>query len=100
MATMRFLPSLQEYLKKNGVIYTVRRFFYDPKNNLVFIPGVGACKRQLIDTDGVTKEKLLPYWSQSGFKSVDDWWNKIMDINPTTSTNQLFLYKVDVIRRL
>lgn len=73
MAMMHFLPELQEHLKSRGLIYSVRRFRYDPSIKVVFIPGVGACSRRLVDTPGVTKEALKPYYEESGFDTLEAW---------------------------
>ena len=97
MATMHFLPFLQEYLLKNNFIYTVRRFKYAPGHGVVFIPGVGACHRELIKCN-ITKEDLVPHSGSSGFPTVEDWWNKIVKINPNLPV--LYLYYVSIVRRL
>ena len=94
---MHFLTELQEYLKEHGTIYTVRRFRYDKDTELVFIPGVGGCRRQFILED-IIKYDLKDYYTNSGFETLDDWWNKIVDINP--GLPPLHLYKVEVIRKL
>ena len=65
--------------------------------NAVFIPGVGACKRELV-TENVTKVTLEPYYSSSGFEALSDWWNKIVKINP--GLQPLYLYRIEVYRRL
>ena len=97
MATMSFMPRLQEYLLLNNFVYTVRKYEYDPKRSNVFTPGVGACHRELIKAN-IVREDLAPYSGSSGFQSLDDWWDMIVKINPRLP--ELYLYYVSIIRRL
>lgn len=94
---MHFLPELQRYLLGNNFIYTVRRFRYRDEDTTVFIPGVGSCHRELIK-EGVVQEDLIRYYGSSGFVTLEDWWNKIVLINPNLP--KLYLYYVSVLRRL
>ena len=96
MAKMYFLLQLQEYLLSNNFIYTVRKYRYSDKPDIVFIPGVGACHRELI-RGNVTKNDLQSYSGSSGFASLEDWWNMIIKINP--SLPKLYLYYVCIVRR-
>ena len=64
----------------------------------MFIPEVGACKRTLLG-EVRTREDLEEYWKTSGFESLDDWWAKIKEFNPSPSS-RLYLYKVELTRRL
>lgn len=98
MATMTFFPFLQEYLNQNGLIYTVRRFLYDPPDCMVYIPGVGGCKRQLVKV-GMGVDDLENYYTNSGFSTKEDWWKKILDINKRSSIKPtLYLYKIEKVR--
>lgn len=97
MPTMHFLPKLQTYLLENDFIYTVRRFKYSEDNSTVFIPGVGACHRELIK-ENVVENDLVPYSGSSSFETLQDWWNKIVSLNP--GMPRLYLYYVGLIRRL
>lgn len=98
MPTMTFLPELQTFLKGNGKIYTVRKYLYDKNVELVFIPGVGGCRRELVLED-IIQWDLKDYYAESGFNSVEDWWDKIIEINHGIP-DKLHLYKVEVVRRL
>jgi|SRR3972149_1973263 len=97
MSTMHFMPTLQEYLLKNSSIYTIRKYRYSEDSEAIFIPGVGGCHRELVK-EGVVKDDLVPYYSSSGFGTVEDWWNMVTKINP--SLPRLYLYYVRVVRRL
>jgi len=96
MATMSFMPTLKEYLLRSNYIYTVRSFLYDDKPGNVIVLGVGACHRELVK-EGIHKSDLWDYFSKSGFSSVDAWWDKIVEINPTIP--KLYLYRVEIKRR-
>lgn len=100
MAIMTFLTELQTFLNENREIYSVRRFLYDSNNNIVYIPGVGGCKRRLIKENIRSASELMPYYSKSGFDTVMAWWEKIKEINKgkTSGSNKLYLYHVIKIR--
>ena len=96
---MHFLPVLQKYLKSEHTIYTVRRFLYSENNALVFIKGVGGCRRLLVMQD-VKKDQLVPYYSKSGFTTLEDWWSKIKEINAAYPKEKLHLYKITTVTEL
>lgn len=96
MAKMYFLSQLREYLLSNNFIYTVRKYRYNERPDVVFIPGVGACHREVVKED-VIKSDLHRYSGSSGFVTLDDWWNMIIKINP--SLPKLYLYYVCIVRR-
>jgi len=90
--TMSFLPQLKYYLKGMGIIYTVRK--YKMTDALVDVVDVGKCHRIPVE-EIHSKEDLLPYVKQSGFASLDDWWNKIKEFIPN-GNDPMYLYKVEV----
>ena len=97
MATMTFYPFLQDFLNENGIIYTVRRFLYEPPSGMVYIPGVGGCKRELVFKDVVEKD-LQDYYLFSGFQTREDWWDKIQEINKNYKSSKLYLYRITKVR--
>ena len=80
MTKMRFMPELAEFLNEHGYIYTVRKFRYPLTEGCVEIDGVGRCQRARIG-EASKKSDLEPYADRSGFKTVDDWWKKIKELN-------------------
>lgn len=93
MPTMSFMPQLKEFLLRNRLIYTVRK--YKMVEAVVDISGVGKCNR--IPQGVVTKrEELLPCIEQSGFASVKDWWAKVRYFTPDESV-PLYLYRVEIV---
>jgi len=97
MAKMYFMDFLRDYLNTNLTIYTVRRFFYDPPEGMVFIPGVGGCHRDLLKED-VGIYDLESYYKESGFKTKEAWWSKIKEINKSHPDSKLYLYKIVKVR--
>ena len=99
---MHFLDFLQVYLNENKEIYTVRRFLYEPDNKMVFIPGVGACRRTLVgallNNSEDAEELLTIYAPKSGLGTFEAWWNKIQMINRKHPTPSLYLYKIVKVR--
>ena len=93
---MYFLQQLREYLLANNFIYTVRRYRYSNKPDVIYILGVGACHREIVKED-VTKSDLHRYYGSSGFQTLEDWWAKIVMINPRLP--KLYLYYVCIVRR-
>lgn len=87
---MSFLPQLRAFLKSRGVIYTVRK--YRLPDGDVEVLDVGKCRRTFVGV--VTKDDLAPYVGDSGFYSVESWWQKIKFFVPGDDT--LYLYKVEV----
>ena len=87
-----FMPVLKEFLRLNGVIYTVRKYRMVERD--VGIWGVGTCRRVPLG-EVSSKEDLLPYIQLSGFDSVEAWWTKIRHFTPDKEST-LYLYKVEV----
>lgn len=92
MKQMALLPELRDFLRKHGVIYTVRGY------NLmaliyVEVVGVGRCRR--VPLGKVLRlEDLKPYVEQSGFSSLKDWRAKIAEfIEPG---REVWLYRIEV----
>lgn len=92
MAHMTFFPFLKDYLKKEGTIYTVRP--YRSNTEFVFVPDLGVCKRRFVK-EIHTVEDLDPFFRQSGFELLGDWWGKVLDLY-SWPDKQKYLYKVDV----
>lgn len=90
--TMSFLPELRNFLKENGLIYTVRR--YRMSDAIVEVDGIGECHRVPLGRVFV-KEDLIRYYDLSGFKTVDDWWKKIKYFIPG-SGSPMYLYEVKI----
>ncbi len=88
---MQFLPSLRDFLNRNGAIYTVRHYRY--RVTEVYVEGVGRCKRTLIRYIS-DKGQLSNYVAQSGFDSVDEWWTVIRRFIPMGT--EMWLFKVVV----
>ena len=72
---------VKNFLIKNGFVYTVRG--YRMRNMLVYVDGVGVCKRVLgrrsnENDDRIRSKEELSKWVEgSGFGNVEDWWDKI-----------------------
>jgi len=88
--TMAFIPELQDYLRKRGFIFTVRK--YKMTDAYVMVKGVGKCHRIPL---GEVKSRLdlVPFGWKSGFDTIDDWWDKIRQFIPDT-TVPMYLYSV------
>ncbi len=86
------MPQLSDFLKKNRRIYTVRK--YEMSFSLVEVSGVGLCKRLPLGVIN-TKNDLYPYVAESGFSSLDDWWNKICEFIPGKKLRK-YIYQVEV----
>ena len=89
---MSFMPELKEFLLRNGLIYTVRK--YKMVRADVEIDRVGLCDRFPLGKVS-SQEDLLPYVENSGFQSVEDWWSMVRHFVPDRESN-LYLYKVEV----
>jgi len=65
---------VKKCLFENGLVYSVRG--YEMKDNLVFVNGVGVCRRRKIkEVKG--KKDLEGFVGLSGFENVDGWWGAI-----------------------
>lgn len=95
MTYMHFLSDLTVYLRREGEIYTVRRFKYTTRT--CYIPNVGACSRVLVKSDIKCVQDLAEYCKESGLETADAWWKKIKEINNGKS-GTLYMYLVRVIR--
>ena len=91
---MQFMPELQDFLKKTGKIYTVRKFKMDTR--LVTIETGESCKRTFLKQITSRKE-LEPYVYACGFKTIDEWWGKIRRHIPPQGP--FYLYQVDLITK-
>ena len=81
---MRFdVKCVRDFLVERGFVYTVRG--YRMRSAMVTVNGVGKCrrirgKRSSSDDDRIRcKEDLVKWVGGSGFDSVDDWWDKIIE---------------------
>ena len=80
---------VRECLVNNGVVYTVRG--YNMSDCFVYADDIGECYREkLFEVEGKWDLKL--FVDKSGFESVDDWWNKIMDF---THGKRIWMYRVE-----
>ena len=95
MNKMSFLPELKIFLKKNGIIYTVRKYKMIEAN--VEIEDVGVCQRLPIG-EIHSKEDLFPYYELSGFSSVENWWTKVEYFIPCETTPK-YLYQVTMLNK-
>jgi hypothetical protein len=89
---MQFSNDLINFLGKNGTIYTVRKYKMDEQS--VKVKTVGTCKRIPV---GIIRLKLdlARYVLYSGFRNIDEWWNRITRyINPELDI--MYIYKVVV----
>lgn len=91
---MRFVDFLIDFLQEKKEIYTVRRLYYGKAPEVVYVEGVGGCKRVLVK-EVRKEEELEPYVALSGFDSLDSWVRKIKEFNP--SPGNLYLYHLEVI---
>ena len=91
---MQFMPELQTFLKKNGRIYTVRKFKMSTR--LVTIETGENCKRQFLKQI-TTREELEPYVKESGFDTLLEWWSKIRRHIPPQGP--FYLYQVSLITK-
>ena len=92
---MQFLPELKKFLKKEGIIYTVRG--YDMVEKDVHIEGIGVCHREPLGEVRDFKD-LEQYVPQSGFPSLESWVKKIRRF--IQSGGRMWLYKVEVKTRI
>jgi len=86
------MPELKEFLKRNGLIYTVRK--YKMVRAIVDIEGVGLCDRLPLG-EVSSQEDLESYAENSGFQSASDWWSMIRHFVPDKDST-LYLYMVEV----
>jgi hypothetical protein len=86
------MPQLKSYLKEHRTIYTIRKYEMDHAE--VDIDGL-VCNRTPLGKVS-SKEDLIPYIKESGFTTLEAWWNKVKEINPRTK--EFWLYKVEVIK--
>ena len=89
---MQLMQELQDFLKDNRRIFSVRKF--KMKSSMVLVNGEIKCKRLFIHQI-YEKSELLPYVPESGFKLLDDWWKKIKHHIPTEGP--YYLYKVELL---
>ena len=89
------MPKLGKFLRENGVIYTVRK--YKMADKIVDAEWVGYCKRTYLGKVKDFKD-LEPFVKESGFETVEDWWEKIKEFIPSKK-DSMYLYKVERIRR-
>ncbi len=89
MRKMRFdVECVKECLKKKGKVFTVRSYCLD--NDNVFVDGVGWCRR-IRGFEVTKKEDIRKFVKLSGFNSVDEWWDKILEF---TSNKRKWIYLV------
>ena len=89
---MSFMPELKQFLLRNGLIYTVRK--YKMLRAIVDIEGVGLCDRFPLG-EVSSQEDLTHYAENSGFSSVEDWWSMVRHFVPNEE-DTLYLYLVEV----
>lgn len=92
---MAFMPQLRLYLRGMEKIYTVRK--YKMAEAEVEVEDVGVCKRVPLGQIS-SKEELEPYFKDSGFFTLDGWWDKINDF--ISSGEPKYLYRVEVIEKI
>lgn len=92
MTSMSFMPELKQFLLRNGLIYTVRR--YKMLRAIVEIEGVGLCDRFPLG-EVSNQEDLEGYAENSGFQSAGDWWSMIRHFVPDKEST-LYLYMVEI----
>lgn len=86
---MSFLPELQEFLKENKLIYTIRKYDMDERD--VEIEGVGICHRKPLGKIE-HKESLGVFVKSSGFDSLQAWLQKVKLFS--RPGDDLYLYEV------
>ena len=92
MSSMSFMPELKQFLIRNGLVYTVRK--YKMLRAIVEVEGVGLCDRfPLGEVAG--QEDLIPYAENSGFQSAQEWWSMVRHFVPDEKST-LYLYLVEV----
>lgn len=94
MTTMAFMPELRNFLENNQEIYTIRKYRYS--THMCLVAGLGGCERKWTGISPKTAADLIPYVEKSGFKNVDDWWRKLLEINHGYK-GEYFLYHVKLV---
>lgn len=90
---MKFdVPVVLECLKRHSKVYTVRTWETQDKFSVVEVNNVGSCvKEKICKVSGMTD--LVQYVQLSGFKSAEEWWNKVTEFKATEG----WLYLVEVL---
>lgn len=84
------VKSVFNCLAKSGKVFTVRSYWL--KNANVFVDGVGLCRR-IRGHEIKDKSELYHYVGLSGFKNIDDWWEKIVKFTPGKKKKYIYLVK-------
>ena len=89
---MRFdVECVWKMLNDVGIVFTVRK--YELKDEVVFVEGIGKCKRSLVGEISKVRD-LKEYWKLSGFEKLGDW---VDVIKRMYGSKRKFLYCVEVI---
>jgi hypothetical protein len=96
MSKMEFaVGCVRECLLRQGRVFTVRSYLVEGRfGRIVAVDGIGLCWRELVGQVNC-KDDLAKFVEFSGFTSVDDWWNKVVQF---CGSKDKWLYKVCVYR--
>lgn len=95
MNTMRFnVKVVRDFLITNGYVYTVRKYHYSVY--YAWCPDINRAVTRLFCAEIHTEKDLEPYLNGSGFKTINDWWYRILEFIPENRTK--YLYQVKVVK--
>jgi len=81
-----------ECLKINGEVFTVREWETKNKFSVVPVNNIGDCiKEKICQVNSILD--LEPYVRLSGFNSLAEWWNKIVEFGAQNG----WLYRVSIL---
>jgi hypothetical protein len=93
MKKMKFtMSNVRNFLIENESVYTVRSWNDPDEVSIVSVEGVGNCKKKRIKQIS-KKEDLMPYLNESGFETLDSWWDKLERFKSTKG----YLYNVSKV---
>ena len=90
---MDLAKGLQDFLKKNKTIYTIRK--YSMREAPVKVEKLGLYIR--IPLGRVREIELPKYVKLSGFTTVDSWLDRLKKINGEDIINSMYLYKLEEV---
>lgn len=82
-----------ECLKKNGKVFTLRKWESYDKFTVVQVNNVGDCVKEKLFQVSSMKD-LIPYVGFSGFNSAEEWWNQAAKFG---AAEKGWLYKVEIL---
>jgi len=83
---------VHEFLKTNGIVYTVRGYEQNENYTVVQVNNVGHCMKSKVCKIESVKD-LIPYVNQSGFKTAEAWHDQFKLFGHTEG----WLYRVEYL---